>query len=123
MSQSFPRQHRLLCSTDYQRVFKNANRSSGQYFTVLACPTEGHFTRLGLAIARKQLRRAVDRNRIKRMIREHFRQQQATLVNLDYVVMAKSAVRRQTNAVLRAALARHFQQLQQQTQGMTAEDG
>lgn len=103
---------------DYGRVFEAAERSSDRYFTVLTrtrqkSAGESGTSRLGLAIAKKQLRRAVDRNRIKRLVREYFRtevlptEQKAR----DYVVMARSASKLASNATLRASLSNHFRRL------------
>ena len=63
---------------------------------------------MGLAIARKQVRRAVDRNRLKRLVREVFRHHRAGLTGVDLVVMARSAAVKADNAALRASLVRHF---------------
>lgn len=58
----------------------------------------------------------MDRNRIKRIIREYFRTRVA--VNdcppLDFVVMARTAVQRVDNEKLRESLARHFRKIEQQ---------
>jgi len=43
--------------------------------------------RLGLSIAKKILKRAVDRNKFKRLAREVFRLNQTQLPNKDFVVM------------------------------------
>ena len=48
------------------------------------CSNDLGMTRLGLIVAKKVLRRAVDRNRAKRVIRESFRRQ--SLPALDVVV-------------------------------------
>ena len=110
----FPRTHRLVSSHDFNAVFAAPVKSSDAFFTVLARPTAGDApARLGLAIARKQLKRAVDRNRIKRLIRESFRLQASAC--LDYVVMTRHTVRHQSNADLRASLSRHFQRIAAKT--------
>jgi ribonuclease P protein component len=70
---SFPRRARLLKPVDYTRVFKNSIASSDRYFRVLASPNGLTYSRLGLAVSRKVDRRAVGRNRIKRVVRESFR--------------------------------------------------
>jgi ribonuclease P protein component len=62
--------------------------------------------RLGLAIARKQVRRAVDRNRLKRIARECFRKQRDTLHGIDLVVMARAEAAKADTATLRASLER-----------------
>jgi len=70
-----------------------------------------------MAIARKQIRRAVDRNRLKRLVRETFRSHRAGLAGLDLVVMARSAAVEADNATLAASLARHFSRLADQAGG------
>ncbi len=50
-------------------------------------PTEQ--ARLGLAVSRKVSPRAVVRNRIKRLIRESFRQSKQKLGGLDIVIVAR----------------------------------
>ena len=46
--------------------------------------------RLGVIVAKRVLRRAVDRNRAKRLIRETFRCAKASLPALDIVVQVRS---------------------------------
>jgi ribonuclease P protein component len=108
-TQAFPRHNRLLNRADFQRVFQAPLKSSDALFTVLARPSTVGHARLGLAIARKQLRSAVDRNRIKRLAREYFRQH--TVATLDYVIMARKTARARTNAQIHSSLTRHFQRL------------
>ena len=46
----------------------------------------GSGARLGMVIGKKLLRRAVDRNRVKRCIRECFRRRRADLLDCDLIV-------------------------------------
>ena len=62
--------------------------------------------RLGLAIARKQVRRAVDRNRLKRIARECFRHQAEALQGIDLVVMARAEAATADKSRLRDSLER-----------------
>jgi ribonuclease P protein component len=62
--------------------------------------------RLGLAVSKKALRRAVDRNRMKRQIREAFRQRRARLAGQDIVVMVRREVATAERATVWAALNR-----------------
>ena len=102
---------RLVKAGDYERVFKHAQKSSGKALTVLARPSGRRSARLGLAIPRKQIRRAVERNRVKRLIRESFRSHQLLLRGLDVVVIGRSGVaEKDTQGVLRC-LERHWQQV------------
>jgi ribonuclease P protein component len=56
---------------------------------------------LGIAVAKKLVRRAVDRNRLKRMIRELVWAAQATTLHHDVVVKLKKPIGRQTRGRLR----------------------
>ena len=78
-------------------------------FTVLCRANEAGEARLGLAISKKHCRRAVGRNRIKRIIRESFRQRSAELQGLDIVVMNGPAAERAENRELFASLETHWQ--------------
>ena len=93
----FPRQVRLTRPAEFQRVFRYGKRQHVTGLNARACRNEQGFPRLGMAIAKKALRRAHDRNRIRRLIRESFRQYQATLPAIDIVLMCRSDVRDMSN--------------------------
>jgi len=57
-----------------------------------------------MAIAKKKAKRAVDRNRIKRIIRESFRENQHLLAGLDIVVLNKPDAASANNRQLRASI-------------------
>lgn len=80
---------RLLSSADYQFVFKKAERFGNRSFTVLARKNDLDHARLGLAISKKCAKKAVDRNRVKRLFRESFRLNQYNLPNIDIIAMCK----------------------------------
>ena len=92
-------------------MFGNAKRSSDSCFTVLYAASAAGQPRLGLAIAKKSVPRAVDRNRIKRIIREHFRLNSRELPALDLVIMARRDTATSPNTRLRQSLARHWQKV------------
>ncbi len=85
---------RLSEAPSFKRVFAEGVRSQSAGFTVLALDNGRSHPRLGLAVARRHLRRAVDRNRIKRRIRESFRRHQHALDGLDVVVMTRPSLTR-----------------------------
>ena len=62
---------------------------------------EGSKPDLGVAVAKKLAKRAVDRNRLKRMIRELVWTAQANTLNKDVVVKLKKPIGRQTQGKLR----------------------
>ena len=92
-------------------MFARPHRSADAYFTVLASRREGSPARLGLAIAKKQVRQATRRNRLKRLVRESFRRHALQLAGLDMVVMARTAAANADNEELMESLRRHFTKL------------
>ena len=107
----FSQQVRLREPAEFKRVFAKAERSTDKYFTVLAIVNELDRPRLGLAIAKKNIRRAVDRNKIKRSVRESFRLQQYEMTNLDIVVLARREAATANSKTLQASLDKHWLKL------------
>ena len=110
-SARFLKRARLLKPAEFSRVFKQAIRSSDRHFTILASGNKFAYPRLGLAISKKNAKRAVDRNRIKRIIRESFRQHQSQLPAADFVVLAKPGTRKASNGELFDSLDGHWKRL------------
>ncbi|UEX78055.1 ribonuclease P protein component [Sediminicurvatus halobius] len=115
-TRAFPRSARLTRPAQYRRVFQGAERFADRYFTLLAAGGAPE-PRLGLAISRRVAPRAVDRNRLKRLVRESFRAQRAALPAVDAVVMARPAARHAGNAELAAALDRLWRRMAQRCAG------
>ena len=67
----------------------------------VASTQEGVQPDLGVAVAKKLAKRAVDRNRLKRMIRELVWTAQASTLNKDVVVKLKKPIGRETRGRLR----------------------
>lgn len=89
-SYGFTKNQRLLTAEQYSRVFNSAPiRASHPSFLILTRFNDTHCARLGLVIPKKQAKRAVCRNRIKRIARESFRTQQHNLPAIDAIVLAR----------------------------------
>ena len=110
-SARFDRRARLLKPEQYRRVFQNPDRSAARGLLVLARPNDVGYPRLGMAFAKRHLKKAVDRNRLKRLTRESFRTHRDELAPMDFVVMARSQVRDLSNAEILEILSRHWQRL------------
>jgi len=111
---TFPRHARLLKPDEFSRVFKKPIRSSDRLLTILAVPNDHGHARLGLAISKKNAKFAVDRNRIKRLIRESFRLNMHKMPNIDLVVMAKPVTKNADNPQILQSLQQHWNRLQKQ---------
>lgn len=105
---TFSRSSRLLKAGEYRQVFNSNVRVGDDCFTLLIGKTESHRPRLGFAIAKKQIKRAVDRNRIKRLIRNSFRLQQKDLPNHDLVVMVRSKILNLDHQQIHNRLLKHW---------------
>lgn len=116
----FPKSYRLTTPAEFRFVFEDAARSSDAWLTVLARPNSGPHARLGLALSRKQIRNAVDRNRIKRLVRESFRLRHAQFGTLDYVVMARAPANTADSASLRLSLEKHLLKLARRCNGSSS---
>jgi ribonuclease P protein component len=79
--------NRINHPKEYQQAFKSSCRSVDEKFLVLARKNDLKQARLGLAISKKNVNRAVSRNQIKRAIRESFRHHKNILNGLDVVVV------------------------------------
>lgn len=83
---SFGRSARLLKPAEFERVFTENERARTESLLVMARPNALGQARLGMVVAKRLLPRAVDRNRVKRCVRETFRMQRLGLPSCDYVV-------------------------------------
>lgn len=110
---TFPRELRLLTPSEFTPVFKQPIVASTPAFTFLAIPNNQSTPRLGLTIAKKRVKKANQRNRIKRLIRESFRNRQHQLPNIDVVVMAKNETDKMTNEQLFKYLDKQWKKLSQ----------
>lgn len=112
----FNRESRLLTPGHFQAVFKKPIKFGSRHFTLLITPTNlsddsCKNNRLGLAIAKKRVKLAVQRNRIKRIVRESFRLNQHDLPAIDIVVMVKSGIDQLDNQEINKELAKIWRKI------------
>jgi len=89
---SLPYQYRLTEKRAFREIFERPCVASDSCFKILAKPNGRAESRLGMAVSRKVDRRAVQRNRIKRLVRESFRAQLAghpRATAADYMVLPR----------------------------------
>jgi len=90
-----------LNSARISELLKTRPKTSLYWGLYLASADQGAKPDLGIAVAKKLAKRAVDRNQLKRMIRELIRSAQATNLSSDVVVKLKKPIGRETRGRLR----------------------
>lgn len=111
-SKAFGKSSRLLNASDFQKVFDNPPfRASHKHFLILARHNGLAHSRVGLVIAKKNIRLAVNRNLIKRLIRESFRASQQNLGGIDAIVLARRGMDALENPFLRQQLDKQWLKL------------
>ncbi|OMG56120.1 ribonuclease P protein component [Azonexus hydrophilus] len=88
MDSNFARRYRLTKTDEFSSVFgfRKAIRGTWLMLHYLPRPEGSTDARLGLVIGKKLLKRSVDRNRVKRIVREQFRLRRGTLPVCDLIV-------------------------------------
>jgi ribonuclease P protein component len=101
----FKKNQRLLESHAFSAVFSDAPiRASHPCFLLLCRSNLLPKARIGIVIAKKQIRRAHERNRLKRLIRESFRLQQHKLPLIDAIVLARKGADALSNSDVQVIL-------------------
>ncbi len=106
-----PREARLTDKPEFDRVHREGLRVSDGFFTVIARPNPYGRPRLGLAVGVRAAGCAVNRNRVKRVVRERFRLTQPLLPAVDLVVNARPGAGAATRAELAASIAVLFERM------------
>ena len=91
----FTAAHRLLRADGFDRVVQ-AENISDKNLKIYFARNDKNNARLGIIASKKTLPRAVDRNRIKRVIRDAFRRHSIKAMNLDLVVLVRRACARES---------------------------
>ncbi|WP_440224911.1 ribonuclease P protein component [Dokdonella sp. MW10] len=108
---SLPRAARLLKPGDFAALRGRSRRLGSSHFLAEFAPADQPTCRLGQAVSRRVSKRAVDRNRIKRLVRDSYRHVREELPCVDILLIARQSAKQQDSASLRADLARLWQRL------------
>ncbi len=106
---TFNKTQRLVTKSDYGQVFSSGKKFVSDHFILLSRKNDLSHARLGLAISKKSVSKAHERNRLKRILRESFRQM--NLPAVDVVFLARNGVSNQTNSVIDLQLSKTWDKL------------
>ncbi|QJC35476.1 ribonuclease P protein component [Enterobacteriaceae endosymbiont of Donacia proxima] len=79
--------NKRLITSDFNLIFKKSNKLNNLYFTILNKKNKIQYSRIGIIISKKIVRKIYIRNRFKRIIREYFRLNQYYFLNRDYIII------------------------------------
>jgi ribonuclease P protein component len=96
---------RLRRAVDFAALRRARGQARNRYFRLRYGANAGVSARLGMAVSRRVATRAVERNRIKRLVRESFRHRRAQLPCVDILIIAQREAAYQPARVLREELA------------------
>ena len=85
---------RLRKKNDFQNAFRNGKKFFSPLAVGFICPNACESLRLGVLVGKKIAKRATQRNRIRRVVREAFRtliKENPPQQGLDVVILPKSA--------------------------------
>ena len=83
------RRHRLTGVGTFDALFARGRRTQGRWIELVVAPAERAPGRAGLVVGRKALARAVDRNYLKRRVREALRSARPAIADYDLIVRLK----------------------------------
>ena len=113
----YGKNYRLLTPGDFKAVFDDVNwKASTQLLTALCKKNSSNNARLGVIISKKNYRLAVQRNRIKRLIRESFRHDRDKMDGLDIVVLVRKGFQDVDNRTVTEQLTKLWKRLQRNVQ-------
>ena len=110
---TLPASRRIRSKRQFDQIRSEGRRLGNSYFGITVRPNGSEGPHLGLAVSIKVSGNGVERNRIRRLIRESFRLIQHELPAIDVVVGARGRVRGATGRDLRSSLAELWSKLKQ----------
>ena len=112
MSRDFGREKRLLSPRQFKAVFDSpTGKLPGRNVLLLVRENDLPHPRIGLVIGKKSVKLSVQRNRIKRQLRETFRHHQTDLTGWDIVVIARKGLADLDNPELARQFAKLWRRL------------
>lgn len=109
--QGLSRRHRFAARGSFGPVLRHSRKMKGELVVLHAMPAAGGVARVGIALTRRLVPAAVERNRVKRIVREVFRRHAVKESGLDCVIALRERFDPSSGEALRDEVARLFERL------------
>jgi ribonuclease P protein component len=116
----FPSRFKIKKTDDFSSVFNFRKRISGQFLVIHYMPNVLEHARVGLIVGKKLVRGAVQRNYMKRVLRELYRQEQSRLHGVDILIRPQKAFTRENFAQIEAEFRQLIRKLCERTHSKQA---
>lgn len=113
MNLDFSRDKRLLIPRQFKAVFDSpGGKIPGKSVLLLVRENGLDHPRIGMVIGKKSVKLSVERNRLKRLIRESFRLHQALMGGWDIVVVARKGIAESNNVEIARQFGKFWKRIQ-----------
>lgn len=87
---TFPKKEKLLKTSDFKLVYSRGRAYYSPAFTLYLLNVQGDERRIGFVVSKKNARKAVKRNKIKRQLREVYRLNKNRIASgINLIIIAK----------------------------------
>jgi ribonuclease P protein component len=109
--EGYSRRHRFTARGSFGPVLRGSRKLRGRLAVVHVTPARDGSSRLGVALTRRLVASSVERNFVKRLVREIFRRHVVKQAGFDCVVMLRHKFSLSDAAPIAAEIRAHFDQL------------
>ena len=109
--EGYSRRHRFSVQGSFGTVLRGSRKLRGRFAILHVAPGRPGISRLGIALTRRLVPHSVDRNHVKRFVRDTFRRHEAKQAGLDCVVSLRERFDAATSGPVFAEIRTLFDQL------------
>lgn len=118
-SQGLSRRHRFAERGSFGPVLRGSRKIRGRYAVLHAVARRDAASRLGIALTRRLVPSSLDRNRVKRMVRETFRRHPIKNAGFDCVITLREKYDAAAAPEVRADILALFDRLSREPRAST----
>lgn len=109
-----PKENRLKKKKDFERAFEKGRNIKGDTIYLKVLKTEEPFSRIGFIVSKKISLKAVERNKIKRRMRDSTKRILSTIENgLDIIVTALPKIKKSEFKDIKEDITKTFERIKQ----------